>query len=476
MGTRPWAKAFLGPLLLLLVLPLSPQAQPLLGEEPALGAAQDRMRQQQIADGTLSLTDIRHAGLTMFATQFRRTDGYGDGPMDFFDPTSPGGRPMLQDNGAFLRVNGLDGQSCLDCHSIVSADSMPMILGVGGAGGISNSVMFLSRNIDVADTNGNGFAAFDGRLINPLSLFGVGGVQLLAKEMTLTLQAQKALAIANPGQPVSLRAKGVRFGSIIADDFGDVDTSAVKGVSHDLVVRPFGRKGDFATVRGFDLDALMFHMGMQPVEVVGLNVDADGDGVVNEVFTGEVSALEIFVTTQETPVQLALNDQSQAGKQRFRQVGCTNCHRPVMHTVSTTLSYSQPEISADPEQNVFYSVDLTAEPTQFRRSGLGGVAVPLFSDLKRHNMGDALAETFHGTDDRGNREFVTAKLWGVADTAPYLHDGRAFTLNEAIMLHGGEAQPARNRYVELAAEQKNELLSFLLSLRNPRSPNADVLP
>jgi hypothetical protein len=50
-----------------------------------------------------------------------------------------------------------------------------MILGVGGAGSINNSAMFMSRNIDVADTNGNGFAAFDGRLINLPARFGVDG-------------------------------------------------------------------------------------------------------------------------------------------------------------------------------------------------------------------------------------------------------------------------------------------------------------
>ena len=90
-------------------------------------------------------------------------------------------------------------------------------------------------------------------------------------------------------------------------------------------------------------------------------------------------------------------------------------------------------------------------------------------------MGDGLKEAFHGGDDKFNREFITAKLWGVADTAPYLHDGRALTLNAAILAHGGAAQAARDAYDGLSTDKKNEVLAFLNTLRNPVNPNKDVL-
>ena len=86
-----------------------------------------------------------------------------------------------------------------------------------------------------------------------------------------------------------------------------------------------------------------------------------------------------------------------------------------------------------------------------------------------------LAEDFHAASEQQNREFITAKLWGVADTAPYLHDGRAFTLHEAIMMHGGEAESVRSTYAALSAERKNQILAFLKTLRNPESPNRDVV-
>jgi CxxC motif-containing protein (DUF1111 family) len=124
---------------------------------------------------------------------------------------------------------------------------------------------------------------------------------------------------------------------------------------------------------------------------------------------------------------------------------------------------------------VFFSVDLASTPPAFERAKNGGIAVPMFSDLKRHDMGDELAENFHDASERQNREFITAKLWGVADTSPYLHDGRALTLNEAILMHGGEAAAATGAYRALAVEKKNQLLAFLRTLRNPSAPNADVL-
>jgi hypothetical protein len=450
-------------------------AQSLVGEEPALGSAESRITQSEISGGAMTLIDVRLSGLKMFATQFRKADGYGDGPMDPANTTDPGGRPMLQGNGTFLRVNGLDSQSCLDCHAVLSNDAMPFIPGVGGAGGLNNSAMFMTRAIDVQDALGNGFAAFDGRLINPPALFGTGGVQLVAKEMTVTLQQLKRQAVRHPGKKIVLRAKGIDFGSISADSTGAIDTQDVFGVDGDLVVRPFGRKGEFASVRGFDLGALMFHLGMQPVEVVGEGVDADRDNIANEVGIGEVSALEIFVTTQETPRQLRMGPAEKSGLQNFRRVGCADCHQPAMRTARSELRYSFPEVPDDPSQNVFFVADLTDEPPAFERSKRGGIVVPMFSDLKRHDMGDELAEDFHGATERRNREFITAKLWGVADTSPYLHDGRALTLNEAILLHGGEAAAARDAYDGLDDRKKNQVLLFLRTLRNPVAPNSDVL-
>lgn len=260
----------------------------------------DVMTQSDIASGFVPLKRIRKRGMEVFSTPFTAQIGYGDGPVNALDRTSPGGRPRLQDNGLFLRVNGLDAQTCMECHSVLSNLTVPFTFGVGGVGGSNSNAIFQPTLIDVNDSPSNGFAAFNGRFINPPFLFGSGGVELVAKEMTADLQALKVYAMSHPGVAVPLITKSVSFG-VIKFVSGLLDTSGVEGIDEDLVVRPFGRKGEFATVRAFDVGALQFHFGMQPLEEVGFGIDADGDGVVNEISEGDLSVLSIFITNLERP-------------------------------------------------------------------------------------------------------------------------------------------------------------------------------
>lgn len=417
----------------------------------------------------MPIDELAAHGMRVFTTPFNKLDGYGDGPMDLNDTVSPGGRPTLQGNGTFLRVNGLDAQTCLECHSVTSAGTIPFTLGIGGVGTSNNNALIMPTAIDPADLEDfDETAGFNGRFANPPFLFGSGGVELLALEITTDLQAMKAQAIALPNVPVELWTKGVYFGTIVADQNGELDTTRVEGIESDLVVRPFGRKGEFATVRRFDIEALQFHLGMQPVEVVGEYIDADRDGVVNEILPGELSALHAFGVTLDRPRQDRSTAASRAGRVTYRAIGCADCHVPTMSTRSRYLPLRFPEVETDMTANVFRKIDLSQPPMTFERNREGGIDVPLFSDLKRHDMGDALAETFSRAPNANfNREFVTARLWGIADSAPYLHDGRATTLTEAILLHGGEAQYARDGFAALSDAEKVEVLAFLRTLRTP---------
>lgn len=442
---------------------LSSLAQVPPGEAPALGP--DRITQDAIASGQLSLEEIQRHGRTLFITPFNKLDGFGDGPMNLDDPIAEGGRPSLQGNGAFLRVNGLDAQTCFECHAIVSTATVPFSFGVGGAGGANTNVIARPTLIDVGDGLGVGTASFDGRFINPPFVFGAGGIELLAKEMTADLQRLKAAARSNPGTDVNLVAKGVSFG-VLRFDNGDFDTSRVEGIDADLVVRPFGRKGEFTSTRAFAVGAMAFHFGMQPVELVGQDEDADGDGVVNELLVGELSALSIFTTTLEAPRETAREPEAFFGAVQFDAIGCADCHVPSLYTNRPHLTYSFPEEPAEPFANVFYQVDLTAPPASFMPVAAGGVEVALFSDLKRHEMGPGLAES---TGSPLDAQFITARLWGVADTAPYLHDGRALTLTDAILQHGGDAVAARDAFARLQDDEKIQLLAFLRSLRTPEA-------
>jgi len=457
----------------LTLVTLATTAEPPPGETAALGP--HRITQAEITSGEMSLREIRAAGLRIFTTLLNKLDGYGDGPMDPDDHGSPGGRPTLGGNGTFLRVNGLDARGCIECHAMVSAATSPPRLGIGGVGGSNSNAIIMPHTIDMGDPDLDDGIVFDGRFANPPFVFGAGAVELLAAEMTEDLQALKAQALDEPGREVPLVSKGVRFGTLEANAKGELDTSRVEGVSPDLVVRPFGRKGEFFSIRDFDIGAVQFHFGMQPIEVFGEGTDDDRDGVTNEILVGELSALSAFVATLERPYREPLEEDAAAGLRLFRAVGCVDCHVARLETRARRVRLRQPEVPTDPGRNVFLAIDLSRPPTRFERNGGGGITVRLFSDLKRHDMGEELAENFAMADDRTNREFVTARLWGIADTAPYLHDGRATTLTEAILAHGGEAQLARDGFESLNDSGRMQLLAFLRSLRTPEAPAAGLL-
>jgi hypothetical protein len=448
----------------------SAYAADLPGEGPRLGP--ERIAQKQIASVSLSLLDIRRAGMQMFTTPFNKDDGYGDGPMDGAESSRfPGNRPTI--NGTFLRVNGLDGQTCLECHSVIDASTSPPTLGIGGAGGSVSNAIAMPTQVDLENPDFlTGLVPFNGRFINPPALHGSGAVELLAREMTAELQEIRDTIA--PGQSRALVSKGISFGTLVADADGNIDPSGIQGVDVDLVVKPFGRKGEFPTVRDFDTAALQFHFGMQPVEVVGADNDADGDGVVNEVLVGELSALHVFGTTLKPPYVQPLGAEGRSGFQVFNDVGCASCHVPALETDSSLLDYFLPGAET-PYETPYLTVDLATDVSGYDPAPGGGIRVPLFSDLKRHDLGPAMQEDLDLVDEQANREFVTPRLWGIASTAPYMHSGQATTIGEAIEMHGGEASQVREDYRELPDADKRALHTFLQCLRLPTDAVADLL-
>ena len=452
------------------------------GEGPAL--PDNLISQSAIEAGGLSLKEIRKAGGKVFTTPFNRFDGLGDGPPDIFVASQNfpfrGDRATLQTgNTAMLRINGLDAQTCLECHTTISRAKVPFTLGIGGHGGINNTPMPGTQVLDAAANVGaiDGVTATTGRVINPPFMFGAGGVELLGKEMTRDLQTIKAQAeAASGGEVFQLTTKGVNFGTATSNGNGTA-TIVIEnehGIDSDLVVRPFGRKGESFTIRDFDRGAMAFHLGIQAVEVEGIgpDFDGDGDGIENELSIGEMSSLSVFLATMPRPKRGSLEDDSFAGKALFNRIGCTQCHIPVIHTESKFLTQSFPDEATDPDANVFLKINMVRSAAHFRKAPGGGIKVPLFADLKRHNMGPELAESTGGDLDPF---FTTARLWGIADSAPYLHDGRAATLTEAILAHGGEAQGPRDAFNGLADQQRIELLSFLRTLKLPKQEDVDAL-
>ncbi|WDE10200.1 di-heme oxidoredictase family protein [Thalassomonas haliotis] len=278
-----------------------------------------------------------------------------------------------------------------------------------------------------------------------------------------------------------MNSHGINFGSIICTGPGSCNGQNIEGLTNNLetldpdgslqdlteilVVRPFSRKGSFTTSRAFDVSATQFHMGLQPVEEFGYFVDPDGDGVNNELFVGELSAMSLFLEGMEPPeITSPLSDQASAGKETFSAIGCADCHIPSLTTRNRFLPFSFPEVESDPLQNIYRVLNL--QNHGFPLAGFGsGVRVDLFSDLKIHDMGPGLAEA------NGNSRFTTARLWGVSDSAPYMHDSRALTLRDAILFHDGERANAKANFAGLSAAEQSNLLMFLGSLNSPANPN-----
>jgi CxxC motif-containing protein (DUF1111 family) len=99
----------------------------------------------------------------------------------------------------------------------------------------------------------------------------------------------------------------------------------------------------------------------------------------------------------------------------------------------------------------------------FTRDAQNHAVVALFGDLRRHDMGTGLAEEVDEVGT-GRSVFMTENLWGCGSTAPYLHDGRAVTLSEAILEHGGEALTARNNFAANSTTASKHLVTFLNNL------------
>ena len=75
---------------------------------------------------------------------------------------------------------------------------------------------------------------------------------------------------------------------------------------------------------------------------------------------------------------------------------------------------------------------------------------------------------------------MTRPIWGVADTGPWLHDGRALTLRDAILMHGdtatgggSEAAPVIDAFEKLLPADQQSVVDFLLTLRLPPPGNIE---
>jgi hypothetical protein len=408
-------------------------------------------------------------GDELFGYLFRPENGWGSGSPDRKAPDYTPRLRRIQQGAA----GGPDAFGCFSCHSKGGPD---------GAGTQTQNAFMRG--------DGERTAGADQR--NPPSVLGLGPIACLAREMSADLRAQVDAArqrAQTEGHEIEqpLVTKTVSFGHVTAEPDDTVNYDGIEGIDPDLTVRPFGWKGHLATLREIAEESLHLHQGLVSNRIQfavrdgtidpgpygkGPWYDVDEDGVSVEILPSMLTTVvgylaQLEVPTIRPPSDPGLVDAWAAGRSHFDEIGCAGCHVPTLELQDTKLDARE-----DPNRPAFI-VDVAKDGDGPKiEPEYAGTKTPylvhLFSDLKRHDMGDALASP----RPQGNipaRVFLTRPLWGLAETAPYLHDGRAPTVQDAILLHGGEATAARDRYLALDEKGRASVRVFLASLsRDPK--------
>lgn len=207
----------------------------------------------------------------------------------------------------------------------------------------------------------------------------------------------------------------------------------------------FGWKGQTASLEDFVRAACANELGLgnptqqqpQPLGVPGY--EPPGLDLTDQ----QCDQITTFVASLPRPVERVPEsehdrDRAAEGKRTFGEIGCADCHAPDV-----------------------------------------GEICGIYSDLLLHRMGRELQgggsydpppepePSFDPSDGPEPSEWRTPPLWGVADSAPYLHDGRAATLQQAIELHGGQGGPSARRFRALGGAEQSRLIAFLKTLRAP---------
>lgn len=222
----------------------------------------------------------------------------------------------------------------------------------------------------------------------------------------------------------------------------------------------FGMKAQTVSIEGFIRGPLFNHLGvttdpLTEAQKAALPVDSSGGSVTAKRRIGALLARHAQVAAPAGPLtdddpaddpELSTDDLfdlvsmsmlmaaprfeaetevTARGREGFDDVGCGDCHTP-------------------------------------RLEGPRG-PIPAYSDLLLHDLGEALGDGLIMGEATGT-EFRTKPLWGLAAVGPYLHDGRATTVDAAIRWHGGEGQGSADAYAALSEVEREELIAFLMSL------------
>lgn len=267
--------------------------------------------------------------------------------------------------------------------------------------------------------------------VNTPALFGMGEIDGIS-----------GTAIKNARRWRMLHA----IGHELQGEFSDIPVGRAR-ILPDGRVGKFGWKAQFATLEEFVAAACAVEVGLtNPLRSQDLpgQHEADNDAGL-DLDKSQFNALVQFCSALPVPRELtsladANSSQIEHGRMLFSKIGCAACHTPEVDGVEGVYS-----------DFLLYTLQTRDE---------GGYEplppeIPLPSEEARPS------------------EWKTPPLWGVADSAPYMHDGSAPTLKSAIAAHGGQANGVREQYQRLTSNEQAALLDFLRSLKAPVIPEPE---
>ena len=229
----------------------------------------------------------------------------------------------------------------------------------------------------------------------------------------------------------------------------------------------FGWKANVSRLGEFTLQACSNEIGLEvpgfPRAAPPWIKDYKSPGI--DMTAGQCDCLVRYVASLPRPINRMPETAQHAaeiteGRTLFSKIGCANCHRPKLGDVDGIYS------------------DLLLHDMGQSLSGTGAYSTNLEVVSAREQVEPlpvSGASSGESTKEKppkfgaGAREWRTPPLWGLRDSAPYLHDGRAETITAAVAMHGGQGSVAAESFNKLTPKEQMEIELFLQSLAAPPS-------
>ena len=305
---------------------------------------------------------------------------------------------------------------------------------------------------------------------NTPGLFGTGLIDNIPDRVLMEVAAEQAKLVGSPKKSEESTNPGTSrrsrsFGWRSSD--GPLPVSGRVATLKDGKIGRFGWKANVATLREFTLQACSNELGLEvpgfPRAAPPWIKDYKAPGI--DLTAEQCDGLVRFVASLPRPITRAPETAQHAveideGRRLFANIGCAACHRPKLGDVEGIYSdLLLHDMGQSLSGTGFYGTNLDAINVAGRAEPLPASGAPSDVPIKEKPL----------RFGAGAREWRTPPLWGLRDSAPYLHDGRAETVTDAITMHEGEGLLAAVSFFKLTAKEKMEIDLFLQSLAAPPS-------